>query len=206
LANQRGIAAVADKAVAVPVTVFKRDELGSSKTSDRFGATAAFLSKQIAKTFSTVRFILSGSEFFARQNLVAVGTLKAVTVKCYALVGDSTFVDHAIALGTALCVLIFVALHADNGLLARDEALVSNGLGTHLATEALLMPLLSLVLKLLHTSSEDVLAPITPSSKVVVMAVGAVQLLLLGCKWLVHQGRLTVAAFEATFMPMFLLV
>jgi hypothetical protein len=49
------------------------------------------------------------------------------------------------------------------------------------------MPLLATVFILLHSSSEDVATAITSSSKIVVMAVGAIQLLILGSKRLVYQ-------------------
>ena len=56
------------------------------------------------------------------------------------------------------------------------------------------------------TSAKDVLAAVTPGGKVVVMAVGAVELLILGGKGLVHQGVGAVTALKALLMPVLLLV
>eukprot|EP00914_Ancora_sagittata_P032073 GHVO01064998.1.p2 GENE.GHVO01064998.1~~GHVO01064998.1.p2 ORF type:complete len:197 (+),score=18.25 GHVO01064998.1:1064-1654(+) len=122
------------------------------------------------------------------------------------LVCDAALVDHSIALHAALSVLFLIAGDADNLLVARDEALVANGLLADLAAEALLMPLLPFVLVLLHTSTKDILTSIASSSKVVVMAVSAIQLLILRSKGLIDQGILAVTTLEAFLMPMLLFV
>jgi len=122
------------------------------------------------------------------------------------LVGDSTLVDHSIALETALSERILVARDADVLILTRNEALISNRLLTHGATETFLVPLLATELKLLHSSSEDVSTTVTACSKVVVMAVSAVQAIILAGEWLIYQRVLTVTTFKTHLMPMFLLV
>ena len=57
---------------------------------------------------------------------------------------------HSVTLATALGILFLIAGHTHHILITGDEALVADGLVTHLAAEAFLMPLLALVLKLLH--------------------------------------------------------
>ena len=57
---------------------------------------------------------------------------------------------HSVALHAALCILLLVARYADDFLVTWDETLVADGLEADLATEALLVPLLSLVLEFLH--------------------------------------------------------
>jgi len=94
------------------------------------------------------------------------------------LVRDSTLVDHPVALEATLCKVVLIAWDAHYLLVTRDKTLVPDRLLTHRATETLLMPLLALVLKLLHAGLEDVCAAITTCSKVVVMAVSAVELVL----------------------------
>ena len=61
---------------------------------------------------------------------------------------------YPIALEASLGKVLLVAGHTDHLLVAGDEALVANGLLAHRATEALLMPLLALVLKLLHACNK----------------------------------------------------
>jgi len=122
------------------------------------------------------------------------------------LVCDATLVDHPVALEASLGKVLLVAGHTHDLLVTRDETLVANGLLAHGAAEALLMPLLALVLELLHASLEDVGAAIAAGCKVVVMAVSAVELVFFGGKWLIHQRVLAVDAFEALLMPMLLFV
>lgn len=205
-AHQRAVTAVAHEAVAVPVALLKRDELGASQASDSLGALDALLGKQISEAVGAVRLVLAGRELLARQRLVAVGAGEAVLVPGGTLVRDAALVDHPLALQAALCKVLLVAGHTDHLLVSRDEALVADGLLAHRATEALLMPLLALVLKLLHTGLEDVGASIAASSKVVVMAIGAVQLVVSGGEGLVHQRVGAVHTLEALLMPMLVLV
>jgi len=122
------------------------------------------------------------------------------------LVSNPSLVDHSIALETPLGVLLLIARHADNLLVTWDETLASYWLQADLAAEALLMPLLALVLKLLHSSLEESSAPVTPGGEVVVMAVRAVEALVLEGEWSIHQRALTVATLEAPLVPMLLLV
>ena len=60
-------------------------------------------------------------------------------------------VTDPVALEAALGVLLLVAGHTDYLLVTWDEALASDWLATDLAAETLLVPLLALVLKLLHS-------------------------------------------------------
>lgn len=122
------------------------------------------------------------------------------------LVGDATLVDHPITLETSLCILLFIAWHTDHLLVTWDEALASYWLQTDLAAEALLMPLLALVLKLLHTCLEQAPTPVTPGRKVVVMAVRTVQPVILVGKGMIDQGHLAITALEASLMPVLVLV
>jgi D-serine deaminase-like pyridoxal phosphate-dependent protein len=58
---------------------------------------------------------------------------------------------YPIAGKAALGKLILIAGDTDNIIILGDEALTANGLLAHQAAETVLMPLLVLVLKLLHT-------------------------------------------------------
>lgn len=56
------------------------------------------------------------------------------------------------------------------------------------------------------TGTEDVAAAIAAGSKVVVMAVGTVEFLVLGGKGLIDEGSLAVTALKASLMPVLVLV
>jgi len=204
--HQRTAAAVAVEAVAVPVALLERDELCATKTSDGLGTFDAFLGEEITEAVSTVRLVLARRELLSRQRLVTVGAGETLLMPWCTLVRDAALVDHAIALETPLCKVLLIARHTDDFLIARDETLVPDRLLTHRATETLLMPLLPLVLKLLHASLEDVGTAVTAGSKVVIMAVSAVELVLPGRERLIHQTVRTVHTLEALLMPVFVLV
>lgn len=118
------------------------------------------------------------------------------------LVRNAALVDHPVAFHAALCILLFVAWYANNFLITWYETLVSNWLQADFTAEALLVPLLALVLVLFHSCSKQSTASITTSSEVVVVAVGAVQLLVLTSERVIDERNLTIAALEATLMPM----
>lgn len=61
---------------------------------------------------------------------------------------------YPIALHAALSILLLIAWYAHNLLLTRDETLVANWLLADFTAEALLMPLLALVLVLLHACKQ----------------------------------------------------
>jgi hypothetical protein len=120
---------------------------------------------------------------------------------CYA-----AFVYHSIALDASLSVILLVAIHADDLLIARDETLVSNRLLTDLTAEALLVPLLAFVLKLLHSCPEQTLTSVASRSEVVVMAISAIELVVFTGERTIDQRSLTIKTLEALLMPMPLLV
>lgn len=135
-----------------------------------------------------------------------MGAREALAMPRRVLVCYAAFVYHSVALDAPLSVILLVAVHADNLLVARDETLVSNRLLTDFAAEALLMPLLAFVLKLLHSCPEESLASVTSCSEVVVMAISAVELVVFTGERTIDQRRLTIKALEALLMPMPVLV
>jgi len=204
--DQRRNALVTLEAITMPVALLKRDELGSTKTSNRLGAATTLLGEEFTKAAGAVWLLIAGGELLAGKHLVAVRAGEAISMPRGRLVRNTTFVDHTITLHAALSVLFLVTRHTYDLLLARDETLVADRLLAHLAAEARLMPLLPFIFILLHTCAEDVSASVAAGSEVVIMAVGAVQLLVLSSKRLVDQGVSTVTALEAFLMPMFLFV
>jgi hypothetical protein len=105
-----------------------------------------------------------------------------------------------------LCVLFLIAWYTNNFLVTWDETLASYWLQADLAAEALLMPLLALVLILLHTGSEEPTTAVTTSSEVVIMAVSTVDPVVLVSKGMIHECLVTVKTFETSLVPVLLLV
>jgi len=171
----------------VPVALLKRNKLSASQTGDWLGASAAFLSEELPEALGAVRFLLTRGELLTSQDFITVVTSKAIPMPGGSLVRNSSFVNYAVALHTALSILLLVAGHAHDFHVTWDKALVSDWLLANLTTKALLMPLLSLVLIFLHSSTEDIAAAVASCGKVVVMAVGTVKFLVLRGEGLIYQ-------------------
>jgi len=206
LADQGNVTLVAVEAIAVPVALFKRDELRAANTSDWFRAATALLGEEIPVALGAIRMLFFGGKLKTCQFLLAVHADEALTMVGTVLVCYTTLVDDPIAGKAALGKLILIAGDADDIIILGDEAFAPDWLLAYQAAEAVLMPLLVLVLKLLHTGSEDLATTIASWSKVVVMAIRAVQLLVFGSEVLVNERALTIGTLEAAFMPMFLFV
>lgn len=204
--DERRVAAVADETLAVPVTVVERNELRPSQSGDWFAAAAAFLGEEIAETFGAERLLIARRELLTGEHLVAVGTRETLAVPRCVLVRYPTFVDHPVALHASLSVLFLVALDTDDLLVARYETLVADRLQADLAAEALLMPLFAFVLILLHPGSKESAAAVAACREVVVMAVGAVELVVLARERMIDERHLTVAALETALVPVTVLV
>jgi len=187
LADERRLTTITDKAVAVPVAILKRHKLGTAKTSNCFQASITLLGKQVSIAVGAVRLVILRSELLPSQWLRAVRACEAVTMPRRVLKCDSTFTDHSFALGAALSILLFIAGNTDDVLVTWYKALVADWLTTFLAAEAMLMPLLAHVLVLLHTGTKYLSTLVAARCEVVIMAVGAVQLIVLRCKRSIHE-------------------
>lgn len=212
-ADHRRLAFVTYKTVAVPVTILKRDELRSSKTSDGFRTSATLLGEQLSVTLGTIWLIILGCELLFGQLLATLGAGETFPMPGLVLVGHTPFVNYPITFTTLLGKLILVARYANRLVFPRDETLVSDWLLADHAHKALLMPLFSLVFKLLHpiysldkASSEWFTTPIAASSEVFIVTIRAVDVVILWSEGLIHQRFLALAALEAEFMPMAVLV
>lgn len=188
------------------MAVLKRDELAAAESGDGNIAAAALLGEQLAVAVGAVRLLVLGGELDARQLLLTVGAGEALFVPRFALVRHTAPPDDLCAFGAALSELGFIARHADDLLLAGNEALGSDGLGALHATEALLVPLLAAVLVLPHARLEDVAAAVTAGRELVVVAVRAEKLVLFGGEGPIHERVGAVRALETLFVPMSLFV
>lgn len=65
-----------------------------ARTGDGLGATATLLGEQLAEAVSAVGLVLTRRKLLSGQDLLTVRAHEAVAVERYALVRDSTLVDH----------------------------------------------------------------------------------------------------------------
>lgn len=183
------------------MSVVKRNKLGSTETSDWLRTATAFLGEQISEAVSTKRFFIARRELLSSQNLVTVGACEALAMPWRVLVRYAALVYHPVTLHAALCILFLIALDTDDFLVTWYETLVSYWMQTDLAAEALFMPLLALVLIFLHSCTEKTSTAITASSEVVVMAISAIQFVVLTRERMINKRHLAVATFEASLVP-----
>jgi len=177
LANHRVLADVAEEALVVPGQRFKSNKLCASQStlaSDGFAAGGAPLREELAEAIRTVRLVIPGGEPLSGKGLLAVGAGEAFPVPGVVAVSHSSLRDHLAALDALRRKLLFVTLGTVDVVLLRDETLGADGILACAADEALLVPLASLVLHLLHTSLEDVSTSVTSGGKLGVIAGAAV--------------------------------
>jgi len=177
LADHGVLADVAEEALVVPGQSFKGNKLCASQTalaSDWFAAGRAPLRKELAEAIRTVRLVVPGGEPLSGKGLLAVGAGEAFPMPGVVAVSHTSLRDHLAALDALCGKLLLVTLGAVDVVLLRDEALGADGVLAGAADEALLVPLTSLVLHLLHTSLEDVSTSVTASGKLGVIAGTAV--------------------------------
>jgi len=174
LPHHAGLAGRADEAVVVPVTTLERDEPRPSDSSDGFAAGRASLREELAEAIRTVRLVIPGGEPLSSEGLLAVGAGEAFPMPGVVAVSHTSLRDHLAALDALGRKLLFITLGAVDVVLLRDEALGADGILAGAADEALLVPLTSFVLHLLHTSLENVSTSVTSSGKLGVIAGAAV--------------------------------
>jgi len=156
------------------MATLERDEPRSSDSSDGFAAGRATLREELAEAIRTVRLVIPGGEPLSGKGLLAVGAGEAFPMPGVVAVSDTSLRDHLAALDALCRKLLLVTLGAVDVVLLRDEALGADGILAGAADEALLVPLASLVLHLLHTSLEDVSTSVTSGGKLGVIARAAV--------------------------------
>ena len=106
------------------------------------------------------------------------------------LVRDAALRDHLAALVALGGKVVLVAGHAVDLLVLGYEALGADRRVAREAQETVLVKLLALVLHLLHARLEDLGALVTARGKLLVVALAAVQELVLGAEGLVYERQL----------------
>lgn len=205
-ADQRCLARGADETIVVPMAVLERDESGAADSRDRFGARSAPLGEQLSETIAAERLLISGRETLSGQRSVAIAAREAFPVPRFVFVRHTATVDYLVTLDASSRELFLVASGAINFLISGYEALGADGRVTHDAAETFLVPLSGLVLHLFRSCTEDVSASVTPSSKLRVIAISAIDFFHFRSELFVHQRDATFAAQETSFVPMFIFV
>merc|ERR1712233_8638 len=134
----------------------------------------ATLREELAEAVRTVRLVIPGGESLSSQGLLAVGAGEAFPMPGVVAVSHTSLRDHLAALDALCGKLLLVTLGAVDVVLLRNEALGADGVLAGAADEALLVPLTSLILHLLHTSLEHISTSVTASGKLGVIAGTAV--------------------------------
>lgn len=149
--------------------------------------------------------LILGGELESGELLAAAGAGETLLVPGIALVGDPSAPNDLGTLAATLSVLGLVAGHTNYLVLAGDKALGADGLSALHANKAFLMPLLSAVLVFAHARLENALATVTTRREALVVAVGAVELILFGGEGPVCKRSAAGRALEALFVPVALL-
>lgn len=187
LAHQGALAHGADKAVIVPVSIFKGDEAGATNASDGLGAGCASLGEQFPEAVGAVGLVIPGSEALASQRSATVSAGEAFPMPRFALVGHASRRDDLVALDAARGELVLVAGSAVDVLVPGYEALGPNWGLAHAATETLFMPLPGLVLHLLVACPEDFPTSVASGGELSIIAGATKDLLQFGTKLFIHK-------------------
>jgi len=199
-------ALVTVETVVVPVPTFKRDELCRPKTGDGSVAAAALLGKQLSKAVCAILFSILRCKLFARQLSTARGADEAFPMPRRLLINNSCPADHAVTFDTSLCVLRFIAWDTHSVRVTWYERPGFYLRMAHLASEALIMKLLSIKFVLLHTSAKQSLTGVTALCEVLIMTFTTVDSVVLMSEHLVYQRTVTIRAVETSFVPVHVFV
>jgi hypothetical protein len=206
LANEWTSAHCADEAVIMPVAILERDKAGSSDACNRLSAGSAPLGEQFSIAVRTIGFLFSWCKPLSSKTTITVGTTEAFPMPWLITVCHTTRLNDLVTLDAPGGELLFIASCAVDIIIPWNERSCSNWVLAHHATEAFLMPLVTLIFHLLCSGSEDLGTSIAPWGKGSIVASGAVNLLSFRAKRFVYERHTTLGTQEALFMPMLLLV
>lgn len=169
----------------MPVPALKRDESGAAGARDGLGAGRAALGEQLAKTGGAVRTVVLRGKLLPGEHDVAVCAGEALAVPGLVFERDAACRHDLLALCAFGRKLLLEAGDAvDVGVVGDDEGLGADRRLADGAHEALVVPLTSLVLHLLHARPEGVAARVAPRGKFGVVAGAAEDERVLGRKGL----------------------
>lgn len=123
----------------------------------------------------------------ASKRFLAIGAGKTLPMPWFIAVSHSSLSDDFAALDALCGKLVLIAFRAIDVVVFWDEGLGSNRVFARTANKTFLMPLPCLVFHLLHASSEDVVASITPCGKLCIVARAAVNPIGFRAKLFINQ-------------------
>lgn len=171
----------------MPVAILERDVLGTANTGDWLIAGIALLGKQFREAIRAVGKLVARSKSLPSQGLLTIGAVEAFSMVGRVLVRHAALRDHLAALVALGGKVVLVAGHAVDLLVLGYEALGADRRVAREAQETVLVKLLALVLHLLHARLEDLGALVTARGKLLVVALAAVQELVLRAEGLVYE-------------------
>jgi len=168
------------------MTLFKWNIFGSANTCDWFSASIALLGEQFAKTFRTIRMLVSWSKSLTSQRLITVCTRETFPMKRLIFVCDAALWNHFRAKSTLGGKILLVARYTINFAILGYETLAADRCRTRRTQETILVELLSFVFHFLHSWFKYLCAFITSGSKRLIVAFAAIEWIILGSKRLVN--------------------
>lgn len=200
-------AAFAVEAEVMPGMFFMGYHIGAfTKPSDGVLASSTLLGHKVLVAIHTIILVIYSSETLPTQLLRAGNTYKARSMPGLILVTDSSGCNGLVAFHTMLGKLSFMASHTVELLLYREETLGSNDLLAVVAGEAVFMPDGALVLHILISCHNILLAPFAFGDGHMSGTIVAQDLVIPGHKGLTGQGLMALVANEAGVVPVAVLI
>lgn len=203
LVGQREAALLAVEAVFVPgVALVVHHVCAMTKACDGVFTSMAFLGHIGLVAVDTVDVVVMRGEASSCQRLTAGGTHETLGVPRLVLVADASRGDSLLAVIALLGKLLVMARSTVDVISFGQEALRANGLLTLEAGEALLVPHLVLVLHILGTWHDHLVAALAAVSVLARAAFAAHDLpVVAGAERLVRQGFVALGTAEAVLVP-----
>lgn len=190
------------EAVVMPGIFLKTYHIGAfTKPSDSIFARSTLLGHKVLVAIYTVILVIHSSEPLPAQLLGTGVTNKALSMPGLILVTDPSRCDGLVAFHTLLGKLGLMARHTEEPLISREETFGSNDFLAVAADEAVFMPDVTLVLHILISYHNMLVAPFAFGGGLLSSTTVAKGLAIRGHKGLTDQGLLALATKEAGFVP-----
>lgn len=170
----------------MPLALFKRDVLASTKPTDGRSAGSTLLGIQITKTVQAVGKVITRCEALASQLLLAASAQKAVLMPWLFMVSHSSSGDGLFAVHTLHGKLLLVAWHTVVVVVLGDKTLGTNGLLATFAGKAGLMPAIAFMLHLPGARHNGFLTLVALRGVLIRVALSTQELLILGGERFIH--------------------
>lgn len=161
----------AGKAGLVPLTILKGHILAITKACDGLAASMTLLGVGVTEALDTVGVLALGRKGLVGQGAFAACTHETLLVPGLVAVGNTTLGQSLFAVAAPGGKLALVARHTVVTALIWDEGLRTDGLLTHPAHKALLMPRTITILQLPRAWHDGLIAGHTLGGELIAVAV-----------------------------------